>query len=194
METIRILFGDRIYDFLESSPIRIQEKAKRPPMLQTTECVRTGLPQQDFQDGIIRLDIGSASEFARILFPETSHIAICRGEPVDSCIEGPTENLEMSEQHHGTSTVEDHGYFTLKGASVSAIGLVFNQGVCDAIESSELRAWERAHLLLETTDCITMNLHRRDPNHGTVRLRIGFLSGIHMAHNLYRDNSYEVAL
>ncbi|KAF2185279.1 hypothetical protein K469DRAFT_665560 [Zopfia rhizophila CBS 207.26] len=69
LKGIRCVFGDGIYDTIESAPIRMHEKAITQT-LQTTDCARTSVPRQNFQDAIIRLDIGHAREFTRILFPE----------------------------------------------------------------------------------------------------------------------------
>jgi hypothetical protein len=39
--------------------------------IQTTECVKTQFPRQNFQDALIVLNIGSAFEFASVLFPKS---------------------------------------------------------------------------------------------------------------------------
>lgn len=88
--------------------------------------------------------------------------------------------------------VADHAYLTLKGASTLAIASIFSQGVCNAIESSQLRTWERSRLRLRTTDCVQMVFWRSDPQRAIIKLRIGFKLGIDIAKLLYADNGAEV--
>lgn len=68
LKAVRNIFGSPICDAVESAPVRIREIAKTPTR-QTTECVRTNFPQQNFQDAIVWLDVGSAGELAGTLFP-----------------------------------------------------------------------------------------------------------------------------
>lgn len=82
---------------------------------------------------------------------------------------------------------EDRGHFTLQRASVSAISSTFSPCVCDAIEKSQLRAWEKNNLLLDITDCVTMETSREQPHHGTIRMRLGSVAGLYIAKNLYRS-------
>jgi hypothetical protein len=79
----------------------------------------------------------------------------------------------------------DHAYYTLKGASISAIRKIFSPRVCDAIEQSDMRAWEKQHLLIDTTDCVQMEISRKSPHHGTIRLRIAFFLGMDIVNQLY---------
>jgi len=182
LEVIRDIFGDRIYNAIERSPMRMREIATSR-MPQITQCVRASFSQQSFQDAILCLDVGPAVEFARILFPQTSHMTA----PLEN--ESYTGASTLSE-HEGISTsrLEDHAYFTLTGASVSAISSIFNPTVGDAIKKSDLREWEKGHLLLDTTDCVTMELHRKEPHCGTIRLRVQCIAGVQIAHILYNDS------
>jgi hypothetical protein len=167
---IRIIFGDYVGDALESAPRRLREKASTPA-LQVTECVRTNFPRHNFQDAIISLDIGSAFELARALFPQASYFA------------GP-----LSDEHE-TTEQDNCAYVTLKGASVSAIKSILHSRIHDAIEKAQLRSWEKDCLLLETTDCVRMEMRRSEPQHGTLRLRIEFLHGIRIVKDLYAESA-----
>ena len=79
----------------------------------------------------------------------------------------------------------DNAYFTLRGASVSAIRSIFTTKIYDAIKCSELRIWEIENSLLETTDCLTLNIWRSQPQCGFIRFRIGFSSGISILNDLF---------
>lgn len=81
--------------------------------------------------------------------------------------------------------IEDNAYFTLRGASVSAIASIFTPYVCHAIECSELRLWELDQLLLETTDCVTLNVWRSQPRFGFLDVRVGYSLSISFLNNLY---------
>ncbi|KAB8212681.1 hypothetical protein BDV33DRAFT_211038 [Aspergillus novoparasiticus] len=85
----------------------------------------------------------------------------------------------------------DFAYFTLRGASVSAIASVFGSDICEGIKDSELRNWEREQLLVDTTDCVTMQIWRAQPHHGIIRLRIGFYAGVNLANRLYAESSQD---
>ena len=154
MNAIRSIFSDRIYDAVESAPVRMQEKANL--MLQTTEWVQTSFVQNDLKDGVFCLDIGRAGEFASILFP---HLV-----------------LPLPEKHPDGHT-KDNSYFTFKGASILAIASLFSPKIREAIDASDLRAWERERYLLETTDCVMMTMSREEPHWGTVSVHIGYIAG-----------------
>jgi hypothetical protein len=113
--------------------------------MQITGCVRTIIPRHSFQDVIISIDVGSADELARLLFPDT--------------------------EHHASSVSE--------GASVSAIQSIFPSQICDAIEKSELRIWERSQMRQDSTDCVAMEglCH--------VRLRVQYDAAIDMVKGIY---------
>jgi hypothetical protein len=84
--------------------------------------------------------------------------------------------LPLSEEPPGGDVV-DNAYFTLKGASISAIVSLFTSKIREAIEASHLRAWEKEVHLLDTTDCVEMKIYRRDPQRGTISIRIGYTIG-----------------
>lgn len=113
--------------------------------MQITECVRTMLPRDSFQDVIISIDVGSADELARLLFPH----------------------------------IEDHANSVSRGASVSAIQSIFPSRICNAIEESELRIWERSQLRQDTTDCVAME------GLCCVRLRVQYDAAIVMVGDIY---------
>ncbi|KAJ3555421.1 hypothetical protein NPX13_g10360 [Xylaria arbuscula] len=71
LEAIRINFGNYICDAIETARLRLNEQAKSPT-LQTTECVRTRFPRQNFQDAIIWLDIGPTGHITSTLFPQAT--------------------------------------------------------------------------------------------------------------------------
>jgi hypothetical protein len=75
---------------------------------------------------------------------------------------------------HFTDNAEDYAYYTVKGASVFAIRTVFTDSVYAAIEQSDLRAWEMEQRLIDTTDCLLMEINREVPHHGRIRLRTAY--------------------
>jgi len=158
LKSIPIIFGSRIGEAVERSQVRIAEKTNSPT-LQTTESVRAKLPRKNFQDGIIWLDIGFASDFARTLFPQS------------------------------TFDTNDNDHFTFKGAHSATILSIFDPRIRDAIEASQLRLWEKKHGLYDTTDCVTMRVCRKEPQRGTMLLRIGFILGIDITNSLYAETS-----
>lgn len=81
----------------------------------------------------------------------------------------------------------DVAYFTLRGATVSAIKSVFHTDICEGIKDSELRNWEKEQLLINTTDYVTMQIWRAQPQHGTIKLRIGFYAAVNLANQLYAE-------
>lgn len=46
--------------------------------------------------------------------------------------------------------------------------------------------WEKEQLLVDTTDCVTMQIWRGQPQLGIVRLRVGFYAGSDLANVLYQ--------
>jgi hypothetical protein len=185
---IRVIFGDEVSDAIESAPIRLRERAKTQ-MLQVTECVRTSFPRHNFQDAIISLDIGPARELSRALFPRVIHFTATRpNERADRIEEAPMQIRTMSERENDSphsGLEEDCDYFTIEGASISAVKSIFYPPIYDAIEKSQLRTWEKKHLLLERTDCVKMDISLKKPYYGTIHLRVEFLDGIGIVKDLY---------
>lgn len=161
---IHRIFGDQISDAVEKAPARLLEKATR--LHPTTECVRATIPHGQLRDCVLVLSIGQADGLVETLFPAVVL-------PLDE--EVPDEQ------------VRDGGYFTLKGASLLAIESIFSQRICEAIEASELRAWEKAHFLSETTDCVIMQVHRQKPHRGSLMVRLGYVPSCPIVVELYRE-------
>lgn len=76
----------------------------------------------------------------------------------------------------------------MKGASVKAVASLFSQNVCDAIESSQLRLWEKDHQMLDTTDCVSLQVWRCSPCRGVIGLRIEFKLGMDIVNELSANN------
>jgi hypothetical protein len=83
--------------------------------------------------------------------------------------------------------LDDNGYFTLQGASISDISTIFGSQIYRAIEESQLRGWETSNLLLKTTDCVVLDISRTHPYAGVMCLRLGFALGVTLATQLYSD-------
>jgi hypothetical protein len=139
---------------IEDSPMRRHEKANM--IEDTTQCVRTSFAQNDLRDGVLWLEIGRANDLAHTLFPQV--------------------NIPLSEPHTDEHS-GDNAYFSLRGAAISAINSIFPVRICEAIQSSDLRARERENSLLETTDCVTMKVFGADPRCGVICVRIGYIAG-----------------
>lgn len=197
-----MVFGNQIYDAIESAPIRLRESSKTQT-LQVTECVRTSFPRHNFQDAIICLDVGRARELAEILFPQPNgsivllsdkrthvHTEATSGQQPILGTGSATGKLsiEVDIPLSYLSNSEDYACLSFSGASVSAIASLFHPQVCNAIEKSQLRSWEKEHSLPGRTDCVTMESSRIEPNHGTIRLRIEFLDGICIVKDLYAES------
>jgi hypothetical protein len=206
LSAIRIAFGHTICDAIESSSTHLSKKLDGQ-FSQTTQCIQTNVPYDGYQDTIIRLDVGSALELADLLFPSASQkIASVLSmstrlipQTSGSEVSLDPNNLQNSFSEFGTKDRiklptcsanypgADFAYFTMRGASVSAMRSVFGADICEGIENSELRHWEREQLLIDTTDCITMQICRSQPQDGNIRLRIGYFAGLNLANQLYAD-------
>ena len=84
-------------------------------------------------------------------------------------------------------TTGNDACLTFKGASVRGTVSIFGPRIYYAIDKSQLREWEKDHQILDTTDCVTMMMLREPPYHCTIRLRIGFVAGIHIVNSLYAE-------
>jgi hypothetical protein len=138
-------------------------------------------PRHNFQDAIIYLDVGRAKDLASALFPYTRYPTVMpsSGKEVNDA-EVTAEDMSCIEE-------EGNAYFQLKGECVSTMRSVFHSQICDAIDKSQLRAWENEHLFLNSTDCVRMQVNRKEPQYGTIRLRVEFLDGIAIAKALYEE-------
>jgi hypothetical protein len=65
--------------------------------------------------------------------------------------------------------------------------LIFGSQLYEAIDTSQLRTWERDTAgLVDTTDCVTIIEHAtHEPRYGTLRLRLEFLRGLRIAQRLF---------
>ena len=66
-----------------------------------------------------------------------------------------------------------------------AVFSIFPSRILQAIESSQLRLWEKAQGFFDKTDCVTMKVSRKRHQCGTIRLRIGFLGSLDISGILY---------
>lgn len=189
LAAIRVSFGNTICDAIECSPTHASKRMEGR-FSETTQCLQTYVPYDGYQDTIIRLDVGSALALADNLFPLAS-------QKIASILPKSQDTISFSEIGilsliiSGNRTLiyawQDSAYFTLRGASVSAVSTIFTAEIFEGIENSELRVWERDQLLVDTTDCISMQIWRAQPQHGIIRLRIGFFAGVNLANKLYYD-------
>ncbi|PYH75337.1 hypothetical protein BO82DRAFT_349480 [Aspergillus uvarum CBS 121591] len=176
----RTLFGDEIGDGVAGAPLRMKEKRKSGTF-ELTEFVKTNFPKRVFQDAIISLQVGDARNIARTFFPSVSDDLF---STLFAEEQGHDNQANMSQTlsiKHGI----DCAYFTFRGASTAAIATSFSSSLFNAIEESQLRVWEKGHLLLDTTDCLLLEVSRQPPNLGTLRIRIGFKLGTDIVNALY---------
>ncbi|OJD26989.1 hypothetical protein ACJ73_01623 [Blastomyces percursus] len=168
-------FGDRIFNAIESSPIRMREQSHP-----TTESVRMKFPQEDFQDVNLMLDVGLDNKLISDLFPRASErlFPLLQAHPSDGHPVLTTRCIAMPE-------CLDNAYFTLLGASLSGVSSIFCPDICNAIGKSKLRIWEKDNLLHETTDCVIMEVYRDQPQHCTLRLRLAFVESFEIMNNLF---------
>ena len=147
--------------------------------------MKTNIPCDSDQDAIVYIEVGTALKLADLLFPAANEILtplLPQFAPIVFPPDGPETILHPTNQassrgtEMGKGKVErydcaahllhfspDFAYFTLRGASVSAIESLFGTSTCEGINESELRSWEKNQLLLDTTDCVTMQLRRAQP-------------------------------
>ena len=76
-------------------------------------------------------------------------------------------------------------HLTKKGASIQEVIKLFTPDICQYIEGSEQRIWEKEHQLLDSTGCVTMELDDQDPSYGTICVRIAFDSTMSILTSLY---------
>ncbi|KAJ5803757.1 uncharacterized protein N7518_000060 [Penicillium psychrosexuale] len=162
LAAVRICLGDTICDAIQCSP-KHNPKPVVSQFSETSECVEARVPFDADQDAIIYIDVGSALKLADMLFPAAS-------ERVASILQSDPSSVSRI----------DFAHFTLQGASVPAIRLLFGTSIYEGIDQSELRNWEKDRLLLDKTDCITIQLRREQPEYGIIRLRVGFWPGVNL--------------
>jgi hypothetical protein len=176
---IRWIFGDYIGDRVDSFPIpRERTEAQLP---EVTERVKMSFPRRDFEDAIIYLDVGRAKEIASILFPHAKYSTIMPSSGKE------VNNVEVTAEDLSCIEGEGNGYFVLEGECVSTMRSVFHPQICDAIDKSQLRAWEKDHLCLNSTDCVRMHIDRKEPQHAKIQLRVEFVDGIAIGKALYGE-------
>lgn len=71
VDSLRNVFGDYIQRAVANSLTQMHETANGHPP-ETTQSVWAKLPHQSMQDAILHLNVGSARELARLLFPHMS--------------------------------------------------------------------------------------------------------------------------
>ena len=71
IDSLRKVFGDYIQRAVGNSLTQLHETANGHPP-ETTQSVWMKLPHQSMQDAIFHLNVGSAKELARVLFPHMS--------------------------------------------------------------------------------------------------------------------------
>lgn len=74
---------------------------------------------------------------------------------------------------------------------MSAVKSIFSPYLQAAVESSDLRRWELDLSILETTDCVTLNVWRSRPFFGFIRLRIGYIFGTSFLNDFNASNAIE---
>ncbi|KAK6371714.1 hypothetical protein LTS17_008537 [Exophiala oligosperma] len=167
LETFWNEFGFVIWGFFDSSPGREHEKALRwETATTTTGCILGSYNSGVSLDGIVTFNVGKALDLVRILFP------------------GATLPPPQEQTPEGWYTT-DTAYFTLTGANISGLFSLFPPEICDAIEASELRAWEREHFLTETTDCVTLKVCRTRLYQGCLSVRVGGEVGLSILDRLF---------
>ncbi|KAJ5262224.1 uncharacterized protein N7525_002866 [Penicillium rubens] len=187
LSVIRIAFGDIICEAVECSPTHLPMNADSD-YAEITQCVRTTV-FYSHQDTIIHIEVGCAVKLADMLFPSASGRINSALSQSNASIQARNPEAALPPGTQSESLVQDYdfAYFTLRGASVAGIRSVFSASICEAIEESELRRWEKHHLLTEVTDCITMQLWRAESQRGLIKLRVGHYTGVNLANNLYAE-------
>ncbi|KAJ5971783.1 uncharacterized protein N7479_001701, partial [Penicillium vulpinum] len=158
-----------IYDAVENSPTYLP-KSTDSGYPETTECVRSKI-FYNRQDIAICLDMGCAFKLTDILFPFASQ-----------------KILSALSQSHSEYQA-NFAYFTLRGASFYGIQSAFGAAICEGIDNSELRRWEKYHYISEVTDCVTMYIWRAQPHRGLIKLRLGHYTGVNLANKIYAGPS-----
>ncbi|KAL6229865.1 hypothetical protein BDW75DRAFT_224157 [Aspergillus navahoensis] len=182
---IQNLFGDIIVDAVRRFPPEAGMYMS-DCLPESTTNIWTRIPHQELQDSVICLNIGHALAVADVLFPigskKVGSIITANesydGTPAAASLPnsmetalGPGSPNILQE----SSLFADDAYFTLRGAHVEALSSIFGTEICRGIGESQLREWEIKQLLVDTTDCVTMQLRREQPHLGILRLRVGFL-------------------
>ncbi|KAJ5346145.1 hypothetical protein N7452_004149 [Penicillium brevicompactum] len=185
LPAIRVAFGDIICDAVESSPAHLPKKADGD-YAQTTECVRSKI-FYNRQDTTICLDVGCALKLADRLFPFASQKINSALSQFHADHQASSSQAASSQQTQTSSLYSDidFAYFTLRGASTYGIQSAFGAAICEGIENSELRRWEKYHLISDVTDCVTMQVWRTQPHRGLIKLRLGHYTGVNLANKIY---------
>ncbi|PYH76408.1 hypothetical protein BO82DRAFT_296214 [Aspergillus uvarum CBS 121591] len=210
LAAVHSTFGDALFNAIELSPVQIQAKAKvKDSLLETTESVWTKVSYKSHEDSVICIEVGSALELADILFPGSAQriasiLSACALDISQKCYSGTSLDSgrlgkissEIGEEVHleifamtNIDLTIDLAYFSLRGASILSIPSIFGTDICDGINDSELRRWEKNQLLSDTTDCVTMQIWRAEPQHGVIKLRVGFYAGLSLANALYAETT-----
>ncbi|KAJ5416137.1 hypothetical protein N7465_004832 [Penicillium sp. CMV-2018d] len=189
----RMAFGDIICEAIECSPTYLPMNVDGD-YAEITQCVKTTV-FYNHQDTIIHIDVGCAVKLADMLFPSASRKISSALSQSSVSIQAQNLNAALLPGTQSESLVQDYdfAYFTLRGASVAGIRSVFSASICEAIEESELRRWEKHHLFTEVTDCISMQLWRAESQRGLIKLRVGHYIGVNLANKLYAEPGSYIA-
>lgn len=152
----------------------------------TTGAVRMDFPPINSEDCILWLDVGDVNLFESVLFPgglrlqDLSHSG--------KFLRLPPRGTRGTKKRY---TVTTNVSYTIKRACLAAATLIFGSQLCEAIDTSQLRTWEKDKAgLTDTTDCITMEVHdTHEPRYRTLRLRLEFLRGLRIAQHLFADQN-----
>lgn len=203
LKAIRDIFGNDIYQGVEKSPTRILEA--KCQTLQTTECVGMKLPKQNYQDVIISLEICLTEDLVKTLFPSAwkKILSVASLSTTGACDQKSIPLVKTPGYQDGLSSkyacmskfflwINLHAYLRkvensvlFQEASVSAISFIFGPCIGNAIEKSQLREWEKTNSSLNTTDCVSIEIHPQQPHNSTFHLRVGFIAGTYIASKLY---------
>jgi hypothetical protein len=174
LTALRINFGDQVCDAIKSHRAHNAEGEYSGI---TTELVKAQVPKGTFDDGLFWIEIGHTNidKLVQVLFP-VKHQAISWLFQQNAKAALPLQRCEVEEAR-----------FTLCGASVEGIQMVFNPAVCIAIQYSQRRAWETLHGLFEDTDCLAMQIIVSHDKISSVviRLRTGFIQTLTIINAIY---------
>lgn len=153
----RAYFGDGIVDATELAPPRPGD-ARRDASETEFACIDVSYT---LADTVFTFEIGEADEIVRILFPRIAFRLL------DDGMRPQADDGQL----------EDNALFSIPGASVLGIASLFPRSTVNAIETSELRQWEKERCLIDYTDCVTMVMSRAKPHIGTLKVRVGHEDG-----------------
>lgn len=84
--------------------------------------------------------------------------------------------------------IVDESAVLFHGAVIWAVFAIFPSRIWEAINSSQLRIWEKENGIVDRTECVAIKAHRGSCQRGTIILRLGFIQSMHIT-NLINDKS-----